>query len=501
MNLNKFMFASMILGGLSACSKDDVVSNDNGNGGEVEGAAYMSLSIAMPSANGSRANGNDNIDEGTAEEQKISNLAIYIWSKDESKLTFKLIDGKDLRPNKPNDPATPDKSTVYTTDAIPVDKGAHKIAVIANGNSIELQKILLPSQLRKAQTLEATVISSISTKNNFLMTNANTATTQNQSGSQLTVSTETKENGKFYEDGTVAVDVQGTKARPTSVTVPIERAVAKIEDRTNSYTFDVIGSDIQWPNKKDQVIFTEMTLVNGNTKIFLVKQIRPINSTPATTEDFRTDESKFYVVDPNFEKQSDSKDFMFNKFQWSETENTALDVFNWKKLSNEKRPCFYALENTMTASEQKNAYTTGLYYKATYKVNGATEGDNVYKFQGKVYSYAQLATLPDLQLNDLKDTDTADKFNAIGVTKFEKGVCYYPYWIRHINNSKENLAPMEFGVVRNNYYQMTINSVNGIGTPEPENPDPSTPDEDPETMLEVMVKVMPWTVRHNGIDF
>lgn len=495
--MNKLLFAGMILAGMTACSKEDIVSGNNGNGSET-GDAYMSLSISMPSTNTGRA-GSPDMNEGTLEEQKISNLSIFIWNQDGTKLTVKQIDGKDLRPNEPNNPAAPDKSTVYTTNAIAVDRGAHKVAVIVNGNNYAgVQSIIVPSQLRSVYSATPEIMASITAGTNFLMTNANTATSQDKSGNQLDVSESEKENGMFYEDGTVAVNVQGTKAHPTAVVIPVERSVAKIEDRTNSYTFDVKNTP---SDKKDQVIFKRMTLVNANTKFFLVKNIRPMSDN--TTEDFRPNEKGYYVVDPNFENQDNNtlKDFMYNKFEWSAAENSALDVFNWKTLDNNKRPCFYALENTMTATEQMNGYTTGLYYQAVYKVNGKEEGKNVYKYRGIIYTFDQLEAQADIQLKNLTDDSPATEFDAIGVTKYEKGICYYPYWICHISDSEQNLAPMEFGIVRNNYYQMTINSVAGIGSPEPENPNPETPDETPDTMLEVMIKVMPWTVRNNGIDF
>lgn len=495
--MNKFLFAGLILTGMTACSKEDIASGNNGNGSEMEGTAYMQLSISMPSAKAGRA-GEPGKAEGTFEEQKISNLSIYIWNKEGTKLTVKQIGEKDLRPNEPNLPAAPDKSTVYTTDAIAVDKGAHKVAVIVNGNNYAgSQAINTPSQLRESYSVTPEIMASIAAGTNFLMTNANTATSQDNKGLQLEIKTE-KENGKFYEDGTVAVDVQGTKAHPTAVVIPVERAVAKIEDSTSSYTFDVKNTP---SDKKDQVIFKRMTLVNANTKFFLVKNIRPISDN-STTDDFRQNEQNYYVVDPNFEHQDDNtvKDFMFNKFQWSAAESTPLDVFSWKTLDNNKRPCFYALENTMTAEEQNNGYTTGLYYQAVYRVNGQEEGKNVYRYKGIIYTFDQLKMQTDIQLKELTDDSHATDFDAIGVTKYEKGICYYPYWIRHIE-SKQHKAPMEFGIVRNNYYQMTIKSVAGIGTPEPENPNPQNPDEAPDTMLEVLVKVMPWTVRNNEIDF
>lgn len=63
------------------------------------------------------------------------------------------------------------------------------------------------------------------------------------------------------------------------------------------------------------------------------------------------------------------------------------------------------------------------------------------------------------------------------------------------------MGPMEFAVVRNNYYQMEINSVKGIGDYKPIDPNPETPDEEVDSYLDVKVKVLPWIVRKNKIDF
>ncbi|EJW94799.1 hypothetical protein EVA_17098 [gut metagenome] len=60
---------------------------------------------------------------------------------------------------------------------------------------------------------------------------------------------------------------------------------------------------------------------------------------------------------------------------------------------------------------------------------------------------------------------------------------------------------MEFAVVRNNYYKMSIKSVKEIGEHKPVNPDPTVPDATDKGYLDVKVKVLPWTVRDNKIDF
>ena len=41
---------------------------------------------------------------------------------------------------------------------------------------------------------------------------------------------------------------------------------------------------------------------------------------------------------------------------------------------------------------------------------------------------------------------------------------YYTYWIRHRNDEASSMGPMQYGIVRNNYYKMTITGVSGIGT-------------------------------------
>lgn len=504
MNLNKFMFASMILGGLSACSKDDVVSNDNGNGGEVEGAAYMSLSIAMPSANNSSRAIANLTDEGTEGEQKVTNLSIFIWPKNPSEepLIVKHYAADKLTHTE--------GSNLYTTEKIAVKKsGNHRVAVIVNGFTDEKsQKVLeqtisTPEKLRNVQTLSVKDISAISTEGHFLMTNANTTVNQDSNGSQI--KEQEKDNGSFYEDGTVSVDVKGSKEKPTTVTIPVERSVAKIVEETADYDKVVVGTE------DDHVVFQEVTLVNANTKFYPVKQVRPISSTISSNgvTDYTKDEKNYYIVDPNFEKQNNNvADFLYNKFK--PTTNNPLSIFNIKKLTTTSRATFYTLENTMIANEQMNAYTTGLYYKAQYKRHNAV--GHVYNYYGKVYNWAELTAVPELkeglkQLNNGTEVDskteldcTNEQFGTIGVVKYKNGICYYPYWIRHINNS-DNLAPMEFGVVRNNSYKMYINKVKGIGSVTPENPNPETPDEDPEVMLEITVKVMPWTVRGNIIDF
>ncbi len=85
--------------------------------------------------------------------------------------------------------------------------------------------------------------------------------------------------------------------------------------------------------------------------------------------------------------------------------------------------------------------------------------------------------------------------------------CYYYYWNRHNDNGRPGtMGQMEFGVVRNNIYKLSVNKINYLGHPrrsdnDPEPPTPETPNEDAKVYLEVAVKVREWVVRENNIEF
>lgn len=85
--------------------------------------------------------------------------------------------------------------------------------------------------------------------------------------------------------------------------------------------------------------------------------------------------------------------------------------------------------------------------------------------------------------------------------------CYYFYWNRHNDNGLNGkMGPMEFAIVRNNVYKLSVTTINRLGHPrnpdnDPDPFDPEQPDEDPRVYLTVDLKVLPWVVRVNNIEF
>lgn len=85
--------------------------------------------------------------------------------------------------------------------------------------------------------------------------------------------------------------------------------------------------------------------------------------------------------------------------------------------------------------------------------------------------------------------------------------CYYYYYNRHNDNSKPGtMGAMEFEVVRNNVYKLSVDKISQLGHPripenDPDSPKPEDPDESDDIYLTVTCRVLDWTVRVNGIIF
>lgn len=83
--------------------------------------------------------------------------------------------------------------------------------------------------------------------------------------------------------------------------------------------------------------------------------------------------------------------------------------------------------------------------------------------------------------------------------------CNYYYWNRHNDNNLPGImGPMEFAVVRNNVYKLSVTQIRLLGHPvdpknDPDVPTPEDPDEPTDIYMTVNVEVVPWVVRINDI--
>ena len=79
---------------------------------------------------------------------------------------------------------------------------------------------------------------------------------------------------------------------------------------------------------------------------------------------------------------------------------------------------------------------------------------------------------------------------------------YYTTEIKHFDNGDNAvMGNMEFAIMRNNIYSLSVSDINEIGDPFVD-PTPNIPDEtENRAALDVTVRILPWIVRYNDIEF
>lgn len=72
-------------------------------------------------------------------------------------------------------------------------------------------------------------------------------------------------------------------------------------------------------------------------------------------------------------------------------------------------------------------------------------------------------------LDQNEDISTREALQFYGTRTYEDATCYYTWWVRHSNDNNDDAKGiMEYAIVRNNIYKLTVNSVYSLGGEVPE---------------------------------
>ena len=116
----------------------------------------------------------------------------------------------------------------------------------------------------------------------------------------------------------------------------------------------------------------------------------------------------------------------------------------------------------------------------------------------------------------LKDATTKDP-TKVGIATYKSGESYYIARIKHFgdadtpwnegdatygadNNDNNTMYLGRYGVLRNNWYELTIGSVSGPGTPDIPTIKPTEPDDESYKYISVSVKILSWAKRPQTLD-
>lgn len=500
----------------ASCSSNDEALN-GGDGTTSEGKTYAQIAISVANSATTRADGDNTGDDvfGTDDEYTVNDLTVVLANENDIAMqvitpTLKTVSNKDEA----------DKQ-VRVTEPFKCTPGKYKVYVLANYKNS--QKALTPI-IKGSTDMNAefglTDIAKLSTTDNFFMTNTFAPKAQDIVEKGAT-GKEVDDAGKEMTDG---------KTNLNLLTVDVERAVSKVTfNNTDNQSFNIeVGG-----NTIAKATLEGASLINLNKKMFLVKDKTLATNKPVTTNDWP------YPKDPNYSQTSIDEVYCKANF-----EQISATVFPAPSTAT-----FYCPENTMEASAQLNGQTTGVVYKVKYAPEAAyytelaaengtdsysqmfekvlaltdkdpdikktiftdaegTDGTNgtFYSYNGYVFKtkagarlYKAIATNPGA---DAATVNTAFTNNAsdYDIQTYDKGDCYYTAWIKHNPTSTVTMQQDKYGVVRNFWYELKVNSIKKLGYSKPTYKNPTDSDDKAEASIQVQVNIKKWRWVKQNVD-
>lgn len=268
----------------------------------------------------------------------------------------------------------------------------------------------------------------------------------------------------------------------------------------------------------------------------------------------------YWGTDPNYKETNlsgvtkESKDARKENFNYIKKEN----------LTAKPTDPLYCLENTFNVANMLQEQTTRVVFKGTYTPKSITPdangtfykiGKNVALWNSddlkkhivaavtKVVDGASAAgTKIDVDLDAAENKLTVagnrllDKKNisvngielaqpqvdavneklglseGYGISTYEKGESYYIARIKHFGDALTPWNPGDayngdnlkylgrYGMLRNNWYELNVQSVSGPGYPDVPDVKPNTPDDEIDKYIKVSVKILSWAKRSQDVD-
>ena len=512
----------------AGCSSDDKLTVDDGT--VSNGTGYVSLRIALPSTSGGmRADNqaNDQYDEGEAKEYRVNDVTLVFFNAAKEVLSTHKLAGF-------SETATDDNNGItveYTLATQKVSKDAKFVLVLLNKPDAVETDVATFDQLNKAIDCSDIKTLTGASENSFFMSNT---TLSDGSESQTLV--------PIVPQTTIAK----AEEPANRAIVYVERAVGKVEIGNNwsGWTYTIPTDAAVYAGDKITINQWDIDLTNKTT--YPVRKYQNSWSSYPRMLSANTYggswKRTYWAEDPNY-----------NDDATGELDDNPTFSSMTTKL--------YCPENTFDVKHMKQNNSTRVLLKANYKPQGFSDNETWYllansstpKHENAILKVVQdvvsgVTTLALPAGKTLKDNYEASYFlkgsvpveeselNAIkgaisSITKYDAGICYYAVRIQHFGSwytpwGSETGAPIiptgtgdafynyvtdtegadintyylgRYGIVRNNWYQLMLNSISAPG--EPTIPTPADqPDDVTNYYISATVKIMDWAVRKYSVN-
>ena len=550
----KYLFGMAAMLALAASCSENELGESGGTGANENGPHYATFTIKLPTTNGTRADGKPTYDDGTPNEYAVNNATLLVFRGEagEKEADAEFVESMELGDMKPWTGVNDDPN-VITTEANITAKlnnfessytGNYYAVIMLNNNMTgSNKKVKLPANGNTfSDWQKANVINSMASEvNGFYMANA------------------VKVNGTTTST-LVTIDknkvTTNESAAQSAATIYVERGVAKVT-MTAFSEMDVKGLT------GDKVTITAWDLDVTNKKSYPVHNVDNYDSygdywgdiweEPRFTSGHPTFNRAHWGIDPNYSTIS-------NDQKYTDDFNYKPKTYDFSGAGEATDPK-YCLENTFSLGHMYQNQTTRVIMKATYVPSGLTAGETFYMFDGKSGYFkeddltTQISTaitnagytaadfslpLTDvkkagkhlLTANDITKTSGSVEVNdeflgkvnaALGLSDNKKISTYYEgvsYYIARIKHFGDALTPWNsgdltygtgaeakkkylgrYGMVRNNWYELQVNSISNPGSPDVPEVNPDTPDDEGDKYyINCSVRILSWAKRVHGID-
>ena len=551
-NVKNLFGMAVMATALVGCSSNDNLAPD-GNGGNKDGAAYASFTINLPTTRATRAtDGEPSFAEGDAKEYEVKNGTILIFTDDGKYVTSAQLGNmnpwKDIKTDGVTTAAT---ATVKLTG---VEVGGSYKALVLLNNDVDATttKVKLPTSGESYSTWSATAANATAayTKTDYIfMANA-----------PMYTGTST-EPTTLVPVANICASREQAEAQPAN-TVYVERGLAKVTmQKFNDDGYAIAAGTYE--GGKVEIKAWQLDVTNKSTfPVHQTDGLMTAwDQIWNTGRFFDAISSMFQRVywgkDPNY-----SDGTLQNLEACKDAFNMITKDKVVGEAGNENPQ--YCLENTFDLDNMKQGQTTRVVFKAVFTPKDFTTGQTFYKIGNNtaIWSEENLAQqIKTVALKAMNITDAAeqakygvdlskgtnisgvagqhkiaaenitytgegeskvkpDVVSAIndklglketGISTYLNGEAYYIARIKHFNelthwNAGETYGIANdkylgrYGVLRNNWYDLSVNSISGLGYPDVPEVKPEMPDDENEQFINVEVKILDWAKRSQSID-
>lgn len=559
-NVKNLFGMAVMATALVGCSSNDNLAPDGKDNVGKTGEAYASFTINLPTTTGTRADepvkdGTPSFAEGDAKEYEVKNGTILIFTNDGKFVTSAQLGTMN--------PWTPVKTDGVTTAAITtvqlsgVSVGGNYQALVLLNNDVDAttSKVTLPTTGEtyaewSKNTLMVNAEKYASTDGIF-MANAPYIDTESQPTTLVPIANVCASREEAQAKAATTVYVERGLAKVTMQDFTAVYTVAdgtykddKVEiknwqlDVTNKSTFPI--HQLGDLSTGFAAIWSTPRFFDGGNKSFkrVYWGVDP-NYSGATLQNLAACKNAFTMIGKNDIKGKTGNNHpqyclentfdLANMMQGQTTRVVFKAVYTPNALVGTTEKTFYKIGNNTAiwtkANLEKQIHTVavtamGITDAAEQKkyvvkldatennISGAA-GQHLIKAENITYTgEAALSKVKPEVVNTINEKLglSADA----GIATYLDGVTYYIARIKHFNEltpwkagkpyGTENDKYLgRYGVLRNNWYDLSVTSISGLGYPDVPEVKPTVPDDENEQFINVEVKILSWAKRSQQI--